>query len=319
MNIQLLLLISSLFANLSETQEPRIDISFDSSAVDYVSQNPEIALDHTNETWRRFEGYQLVLDWHEMQAVPDPHRVYNRRLSRLIKAQDESYVAFASDIKEFYTENKDEVIQHITRYLPEDVAFNARAFFVMFTVPYAFSLSDTLVMDVGSRRWKQNTNYLMNILIHETYHIGYDIKSPDRIGFQPKTREEFVHKVLSVIQNEGMATFVAYEALELFPSEIRHEDYDGLEAATKIIEAVGQINELLARTTDDNVQEMEQEAWRTGIAPGRAFYIAGAYMAKVIKENKGLDFLVDLIEKDSKIFVQEYNSLVDEDFNVMLE
>lgn len=72
-----------------------------------------------------------------------------------------------------------------------------------------------MIVDIGSPKWNNDPEFIINNVIHEIYHLGYEFYTLDTWGFEPKSKEEFLQKTLSIIQNEGMAVYVSYIAQTL--------------------------------------------------------------------------------------------------------
>ena len=149
-------------------------------------------------------------------------------------------------------------------------------------------------------------------LRYEIYHIGYDLYTPDKWDFTPKTKELFLQKTLSVIQNEGMATYVAYKARDIIPSDHMDPDHKLLENQEKVDIAFQQINNLISESQTLSIDSLNKKAWVIGVEKDRAFYVAGAYMAYKLEKENGKGFLVNLVKKDSRVFIEEYNKIAED-------
>jgi hypothetical protein len=114
-----------------------------------------------------------------------------------------------------------------------------------------------------------------------------------------------------------MATFVAYKALNLFPSNYRHPDYELLENDSTVKKAIDQVNSLTEMAMTMPIDTLLQKCWKLGVEE-RAYYVAGSYMASIIEEKQGTDFLAELVKQGSIRFVQEYNKLVPDNYKLSL-
>lgn len=289
---------------------------FDDSAVRTVLNNPKLALEKKDSIWHTNDGYKLVLQWHKIQEVPESYEFYEFALNDMLSdnprfTKDNRYLETIDKIKEIHQIKGDLINNHLSSYLPGDSSFSAYAYFVAFTEPYAFSMSGNLGIDIASPRWHKNPEYIINIVIHETYHIGYDLYSPDRLGFTPKNIKEFIEKTFAVIKNEGMATYVAYRALDIIPSDYKDRDYQLLEDNEKVDNAFYQINQLIQETSIASIDSLNQKAWVVGVQRDRAFYIAGAFMAQTIEKEYGKEYLIDLVRQDCFKFIEAYNRIAD--------
>ena len=114
-----------------------------------------------------------------------------------------------------------------------------------------------------------------------------------------------------------MATYVAYKAMNLFPSKYKHDDYRLLENGEKVKNAVSGVNKLLEINRNETIDTFLEQAWDIGVT-GRAYYIAGAYICKMIEEKFGTEYLSGMVSKGGLQFVEEYNRLVPGDLKIRL-
>jgi hypothetical protein len=301
-----------------QTSHNVITIEVDDSAVRAVLSNPSYALKKRDSIWNSFEGYRLTLAWHERQSVPPSFEFYESALHDMLSdsprfTKKNRYLETINRIQEIEKNSGGTISRHISSYLPSDSAFTAYTYLVAFTTPYAFSLSDKLVIDIGSPRWHQNAEYIVNIVIHEIYHIGYEIFTPDTLASAPSDKNSLLQSIFNDIQNEGMATYVAYRALDLIPSDYEDRDYQLLENNGSVDKGFHEINQMIADCDSVPLDTMVERAWNTGVAKDRAFYVAGAWMAGEIERTKGKKFLVGLVGKGSRVFVEEYNGIAGKD------
>ena len=48
----------------------------------------------------------------------------------------------------------------------------------------------------------------------------------------------------------------------------------------------------------------------------RAYYVVGPYIAKTIEEKYGREHLAGLINQDARVYIDEYNELVSDDYKI---
>ena len=308
-----------------EPQEKDIKIFFDDSAARYVLENPEKALNKERDSiWKSFEGYRITLVWHEKSSVPVTWKVWERGLNKFLY-QDTSMIkkslTLADSLKFKVNREQNKIAQHISSYLSEETKFDVFIYFVAFTYPYAFCVDKNKIgIDITGDEWNFDTDCILNTTIHEIYHVGFKLNSPDYdkyIAIDPTSQETFIRFNYACLQSEGMATFVAYKALNLFPSDYRHPDYELLENDSTVKKAIHQINLLSEMAETMPLDSLLQECWKMGVEQ-RAYYIAGGYVAKIIEEKYGAEFLAKLVKEGSFNFVKEYNLLVPDDYKLAL-
>ena len=67
----------------------------------------------------------------------------------------------------------------------------------------------------------------------------------------------------------------------------------------------------------ETIDTMNKKAWEIGVME-RAYYLAGAYMCKVIEDKFGIEYLADIVTKGGLQFTKVYNELVLEDYKIKL-
>lgn len=274
--------------------------------------------------WKSFEGYRITLVWHEKSSVPVTWKVWERGLNKFLY-QDTSLIkkslTLADSLKSKVNREQNTIVQHISSYSYEKTKINAFIYFVAFTIPYAFCVDTNKIgIDITGSEWNFDTDCILNTVIHEIYHIAYKLNSPDYFKYianDPIDRESFVRFNYAYLQSEGMATFVAYKALNIFPSDYRHPDYELLENDSTVKIAIHQINLLSEMAETMPLDTLLQECWKMGVEQ-RAYYIAGGYVAKIIEEKYGTEFLAALVKEGSISFVKKYNMLVPDDYKLVL-
>ena len=311
-------------AQNSKPQEKDIKIFFDDSAARYVLENPEKALNIERDSiWKSFGGYRITSIWHEKSSVPITWKYWERGINEFLSDTTliRKTLSLADSLKSKVFREQNTIIQHISSYSYEKTKINAFIYLVAFTYPYAFCVDTNKIgIDITCDGWNFDTENILNVVIHETYHIAFKLDSPDYfkyVAIDPTDRETFIKFNYAYLQSEGMATFVAYKALNLFPSDYRHPDYELLENDSTVKMAIHQINLLSEMAMTMPIDTLLQECWKLGVEE-RAYYVAGGYMASIIEEKHGTEFLAALVKEGSINFVKEYNLLVPEDYKLVL-
>lgn len=317
-------LTNVILAQNLEQQNKDIKIFFDDSAARYVLENPEKALNIERDSiWHSFGGYRITSIWHEKSSVPITWKYWEKGLNKFISDTTliKKSLSLVNSLKSKVNREQNTIVQHISSYSYEKTKINAFIYFVAFTIPYAFCVDTNKIgIDITGSEWNFDTDCILNTVIHEIYHIAYKLNSPDYFKYianDPIDRESFVRFNYGYLQSEGMATFVAYKALNLFPSDYRHPDYELLENDSTVKMAIHQINMLSEMAETMPLDTLLLECWKMGVEQ-RAYYIAGGYVAKIIEEKYGTEFLAALVKEGSISFVKKYNMLVPDDYKLVL-
>jgi len=294
--IHFILILASnwIIAQDIKQKENDIKIIFDDSAARYVLENPANALEMRDSIWNTFEGYRITLVWHEKSSQPVTWEIWERGLNRFIN-KDTSLIRKTSELSDnlgiLEKREHDKIVHHLSSYLPKTATYNAYVYFVAFTVPYAFCVEQNKIgIDITGDEWHFDSDCLLNTIIHELYHVGYRLNTPDieYLNTDPINSEQFIHFNYAYTLSEGMATYVAYKALNLFPSNYKHEDYRLLEDDKNVKSAINGINTLIAMTKTETIDTLYQKTWEIGVSQ-RAYYLAGAFICKKIEEKLGTE------------------------------
>ncbi|MFC1565606.1 DUF5700 domain-containing putative Zn-dependent protease [Candidatus Neomarinimicrobiota bacterium] len=310
-------------AQTTNQNEQEIKIVIDDSAARYVLENPKEAIKERNQIWGAYEGYRITKVWHEGSNYPLTWKFWDRGLEKITNSDTllaHKSLKLINDIRSLETLGHDNIVNHLASYLPQKTNFDAFVYFVAFTAPYAFTIEQNKIgIDITGHEWHFDPNCLMNIIIHEMYHVGYKTISPDGkiLSLDPKNYEQYVSYNYAYMFSEGIATHVAFKALDLFPSSYKHDDYKLMENDQNIKNAIKSINQLNEIAKTEDIETMNQKAWDVGVMD-RAYYLAGAYMCKVIEDKFGIECLADIVTKGGLQFTKVYNELVMEDYKIKL-
>jgi hypothetical protein len=317
----LMFIWADISAQIIEQKEQDIKIFINDSAARYVLENPVNALKERDSIWNTFEGYRITHVWHEKSSYPITWELWERGLDKFTN-NDTSLITkslkLINNISILEKREHKKIEQHLASYLPKTISFNAYVYFIAFTIPYAFCVEQNKIgLEVTADEWHFDSECLLNIMIHELYHVGYRLNSPDTtyLNSDPINNEQFINFNYAYMLSEGMATHVAYKALNLFPSNYKHDDYKLMEDEKNIKNAIGGINKLLEMTKTETVDTLYKKIWDIGVSQ-RAYYIAGAYMCKIIEEKFGTEYLAEIVSKGSLQFIKEYNVLVSDDYKI---
>ena len=128
--------------------------------------------------------------------------------------------------------------------------------------------------------------------------------------------------MLTVLQNEGMATYISYRMEPEYPAPFEWVNYL-IDNETVVRWFIGQINGILADGSPppplgETYNQVYQRIGKIGYR-WNGLYIVGGYMALTIEDQLGRDALVQTVEDGFYSFAETYNTLVDENMKIVWE
>lgn len=305
--------------------EPRSGGSCGQSEITWVVESlermvlhPEQILADVDAFWNKDATHKRVASWHKYADVPIPLAAWEEELaapSGLTERERRNHPALvmARTLMEETKTFREKAIPHICSFLPRNnLDVNTNVYFTAFAYPQAFSIRNETVMDVTNPYYEGDPSNIMNSLVHEVFHTGYN---NNRYRQSEVWLESFeLNDLLMFLHNEGMATYVGYSAQDFFPSTCE-ADYEMLDSPKTVRTLRGKINELLEDAQSMAPEKIRKQAWKAGVDE-RGYYIVGGHMARTIDERLGRDALAETVEKGPSEFVHVYNRLVEENMQI---
>ena len=271
------------------------------------------------DVWRSMPAYVLTRLWAKSNALPDPdievERILNdialssrRNSNETLVVQAQKLMMSLLNQHQTFT---DIVIPHLQAYLPSGTPINGQIVFALFIPAYAFTWigddANSIVINLTASFWEWNPDRVFNLLVHELYHIGFAYHQMGESVAEVSTVEALIENILWQIQNEGMATYVAYLAR---PEGLSIEDYRLLDNSTEVCACFGMVQHLLAELSQmdsKGIPEFRKRIWSDGIK-SRAFYVVGTFMARRIEEQMGRSSLIRTIKSGAQSFFEKYSA-----------
>ena len=113
-----------------------------------------------------------------------------------------------------------------------------------FSRAYAFMTDTQIVAAVTSPKLGGTTDSVLNILLHEVYHIGYGINR--LLRSEEPLEDSRAYAVLDVLHNEGLATYVAWTARSEYPFD-ELGDYRMLADEETVEGKIRMVNEIFSQ------------------------------------------------------------------------
>ena len=293
-------------------------VEFDTTTLEKIVEDPQWVLENQETFWTNYRPQILTRKWAEHVNYEIPYEKWRDSIKEWsILSQGERENHELMKITQRILTGKDEFLNkalpHDCSFLPDGVDLSVTIQFTAFIPPFAFAMED-LVIDVASKYWKGNPEHILNLLVHEIFHVGYSFYRT--LQTEKELVEETLYKMLDNIVNEGICTYVGYRALPIFPVE-DERDYRMMEDIAEVSKLFADTNEILSQYGKLPTDELQKLSWDKGVT-GRAYYVTGAHMCKTIDERKGRDVLIEVYSKGPIAIIELYNSIADESLKIGL-
>jgi hypothetical protein len=290
-------------------------IRFDDSSLEKIVLYPEDVLAHPDAFWASDSAYRLVKLWHQRVSFPLPMEQWKvwvqsfKNLPVEEREKNSQLIAARTTLKK-EKEFNEKAIPYLCSFLPKDCPnISTTIYFATAIMASGFQLGDNIVI-YGANSDKDN------LFIHELFHLGFNKCKPIRDDYG--TKDSTLNQIYNDLQNEGLATYVGYKALNEFPNydpDPKRDDYRFLQDNVTFNRLHDMLNKVLKKAplligTEAGRKELKDTLWQVG-STDRAFYVIGCFMANTIDEKLGRDALIGTISKGPQSFLLAYNSLVD--------
>jgi hypothetical protein len=300
------------------------EIRFDSGTLERLFAEPEKAVADAEAFWEAEEPMRYAKRWHEAVGVPvdlDRFRTIAGEIAALPANERAAHPALLMTRQIMAEEGRFLALglPHLCSLLPDNPAtLDIKILFAGGLRANAFACVQ-VVVNATSPFWHvaelsidDRASWVLNLLVHECWHGGY-CENQERWTEEPLA-DEVLSRLLVNIQNEGIATYVNYTARSLFPAKA-DQDFAMLDDPAAVARKLEAMNAILAKRHDLDDAAMRDLAWNEGVL-GRAFYVGGAHMARVLDERAGRRALTDTIATGPMSFVAAYNAVADEALGV---
>lgn len=306
-----------------DIERKRWDVRLETTSIEHILLRPESILEDPDRFWKKDGAYKLAGLFHKRNKIAMDNRDYYSRWIEKLKVyaavpvgEREAQPAFAmlETIRDRIAVFNEKAIPLLESFVPENqLTFETTVNFTTGTWAFSFMTHSKIVTDILSYYFKNDADKIMNSVTHEVYHIGY--------GYNRYLRREvpldngyIYNTILDALQNEGLATYVGYQARAFFPSE-NERDYVKLENPEIVRQQLEAVNTLFAEAESLSPDSLHARSWRIGVME-RGYYTVGAHMARIIDEKLGRDALLETIVQGPLHFVDVYNSAVDREMQV---
>jgi len=196
----------------------------------------------------------------------------------------------------------------LARYLPkiDYCRIDSKAYFTAFTAFDSINSWDSIVINALNPKYLLDADFILNTLVHELYHSGYGSCSAFR---EEPMLEQKLYYILECLQNEGLATYAAYQASQIYPAP-QNRDYSKAASDEQISRLRNEINAFLSKINEMPSDHAQRDVFKLGVSQ-RAFYVVGFDMARTIERRMGCEKLAETVAKGPIFFYELYNSLAE--------
>ncbi|MGB8952567.1 MAG: DUF5700 domain-containing putative Zn-dependent protease [Candidatus Aminicenantales bacterium] len=197
----------------------------------------------------------------------------------------------------------------LAKYLPqrEYCGIDSKVYFTAFTAFDSMNIWDCILINALNPRYSLDADFILNTLVHELYHSGYGSCSAFR---EEPMLEQKLYYILECLQNEGMATYVAYQASPHYPAD-KNRDYSLAASDEQVSRLRNEINAFLSKISEMPSDQALRDVFDLGVRQ-RAFYAVGFDMARTIEQKMGCEQLAETVAKGPIYFYELYNSIADD-------
>ena len=317
--VMLIVIIAAvlLSSSLVVAQDSKIamKVNFDISSIEAIVNNPANVLKAEEEFWETDSAYRLSVAWHDGANIPrtkELKEAWRGKLKKLAtmplsERQNLPYYKLALEVNSKQELFREEAVPHLLSFLPNHhiIKIKTTVFITAFTYAYAFSTNGQMVINQSSSFWSNDLNKVLNLLTHELFHVGHG----SSLGYakEDPLEDGLKNEFLMTLHAEGIATYVGYTILDVFPAVI--QDYVMMNNPSTVREKITHVNEIFKKVDTLEADKVRELSWDVGVGE-RAYYITGGHMARTIDQNLGRAALVSTIENGPLYFIDTYNKLV---------
>jgi tetratricopeptide (TPR) repeat protein len=149
-------------------------------------------------------------------------------------------------------------------------------------------------------------------LAHELFHVAY--RSNFNYFQEDALDDDSKYQLLIALQNEGIATYIAYSIQDVFPAEV--DDLVMMDTPDIVKTKINQVNDIFTQADTLEPDQIRKLSWDVGVAD-RAYYVTGGHMARTIDQKLGRAALVSTIVKGPLNFVDTYNKLAPKEEQIL--
>jgi hypothetical protein len=293
-------------------------IGFHTATLERLVSDPAGVLADEDGFWESEPPQRYTRMWAEGTGIDIPYGEWREQVAALSRLSDverrtHPLTRMAREIADGGEEFLARAVPHICAYLPDGANLDIGIHFTAYVPPRSF-VAGEVVINVSADYWQGDVEHILNSIVHELFHVGYSKARAQRT--EPPLNDERLYGMLDALHNEGMATYVGYEAQSLFPAP-GERDYPMLDDPSAVRRLRALLNDLFAQVDGARPEQIDRWSWARGVTM-RGYYVVGAHMARTIERERGREALIGTIAQGPVAFVRAYNALVSSDERIVV-
>ena len=218
---------------------------FNTEELEKLVYEPEWVLENQEEYWSIYPAQRYARDWAEQVDYNIDYEKWRDTLTEWSKTpqairQTQDFLKNTERIIEGKTIFVEKALPHVCSYLPEEAVLDIGVHFTAYIPPRAFAMGE-IVINMTATYWKNNPDNILNTMVHELFHVGYSY-CRDQWEIE---RDDVMFGILENIHNEGVCTYIAYTAQEIFPAP-DEKDFQMLDDPNMVKHHIEEVKEILS-------------------------------------------------------------------------
>jgi hypothetical protein len=288
---------------------------FNTEALEKLVYEPEWVLENQEEYWSSYPAQQYARNWAKQVNYQIDYEKWRDTILEWSKTppairQKQDFLKNTKRIINGKSIFVEKALPHVCSYLPAEAKLDIGVYFTAYIPPRAFAMGE-IVINVTASYWNNNPDNILNTMVHELFHVGYSY-CRDQWEIE---RDDTVFPILETIHNEGVCTYVAYTAQEIFPAP-DEKDFQMLDDKNMVKHHINEVNKILEKVGKISKEELHKICWDKGVI-GRSYYVVGAHMCRVIDKSEGKKRLTRTLFEGPKSFLELYNSLASDEAEIV--
>jgi hypothetical protein len=293
-------------------------IGFHTATLERLVTDPAGVLADEDGFWESEPPQRYTRMWADGTGIDIPYREWREQVGALsqlsdVERRNHPLTRMAREITGGGEAFLARAVPHICAYLPDSANLDIGIHFTAYVPPRSF-VAGEVVINVSADYWQGDVGNILNSIVHELFHVGYSKAREQRT--EPRLNDERLYGMLDALHNEGMATYVGYEAQPLFPAP-GERDYPMLDDPSAVRRLRALLNDLFAQVDRARPEQIDRWSWARGVTM-RGYYVVGAHMARTIERERGREALIGTIAQGPVAFVRAYNALVSSDERIVV-
>jgi hypothetical protein len=289
---------------------------FNTEALEKLVYEPEWVLKNQEEYWSNYPAQKYARNWADQVNYKIDYEKWRESITEWSKIPPSIRLTkdFLKNTERIIKGKKtfvEKALPHVCSFLPDEAALDIGVHFTAYIPPRAFAMGE-IVINMTATYWNNNPDNILNTMVHELFHVGY---SYCRNQWEIE-RDDTLFGILENIHSEGICTYVAYMAQDIFPAP-DEKDFQMIDDTNMVSHHINEVKAIISAVNTLSEEDLQRLCWDKGVI-GRSFYVVGAYMCALIDEKKGKNGLKETLIEGPVEFFRQYNSITSDQRKIEL-